>query len=248
MTKNLSEADLLDALKKGVSSTANLMARLSDYHGGPVETEYLITADIARALVDRDLDVKVEHLNRFLVNAMTRLRGTKPSEVLGAKRTDVVAVDHFQALAMIEVKIRVRTLAGIREDLKKITDTIGLMNASSAAKVIGASVFQVHIPGTRYRFYAKHFKAAARRVEARIQTQLAAYAAVQHDFTFRMHSLQPNDGGIVARDLEPIGDELVWGADGHATRYHAILIRSTRPIDPVHPVLSVLRQRAQSSR
>lgn len=246
MTKRLSQDDFLDILKKGVARTTNLIARLTDYHGGPVETEYLITTDIFRELVERELDAKVEYLNRRLINAMNILTGSKPQKVLRSKRTDIVVVDHFATLAMIEVKIRVSSLAGIRKDLDKITQTISLMKGSSAAKVIGASVFQIHIRGARHRFYAEQFKAKADRLEKRIADGLATYAASHTDFALKLHSLQPEGAGIVGRDLDLEGDDLVWGADGHATRYHAILIRSTRPIEPDPFELLAARQRSRS--
>lgn len=67
-------------------------------------------------------------------------------------------------LALIEVKIRVKRVHPIKGYLDKIT-TMSLLKAGVAAKVIGAVVFQVHMPGTRNRTYAAEFKAATEKVE-----------------------------------------------------------------------------------
>jgi hypothetical protein len=197
------------------------------------------------------VDVKVDYLNRRLVNAMTMRKLPRPEKHLtrkrlGSMRTDIVVADDFHASAMIEVKIRVSTLAGLRKDLNKIIKTLSLMNAASAQKVIAASVFQVHIPGSRHRYYAKHFKAAAEKVENGIRRDLAKFAKSHRYFRLEMHPLQPHDAGIVERDLEPLGDGFAWGADGPATRYHAILVRSTRPGEPETLAFRTIRHRSSA--
>jgi hypothetical protein len=231
--RDIDENAFLEALKHGVARTTNLIAKATDYHGGPVMTEYLLTADIAREFIERDYPVTVECHNRMFVNAMTGLKAAQPRKLLRSKRTDVAIVEvGLIPLALIEVKIRVKKLHAIKGDLDKITTTISLMKARFAARVIGAVVFQVHIPGTRNRTYAADFKSAAEKVESALKAELAAYAPSRPDFRFTMHPLQSDDGGIVDRDIEGFGDEAAWGAHGHATRYHAIIIRSTRPVPP----------------
>lgn len=247
MSQKLSDIVLLDALTKGVARTTGLIARLTEYHGGPVETEYLLTSDIARELVEREHDVRVECLNRRLVNAMTKRKGVKPKKVLGSKRTDVVVMNNFVPAAIIEVKIRIGSFDGLKADLNKITHTMSLMNGSCSAKVIGVSVFQVHIPGGAKRLKVEDFKDEVRRVEDNIKSGVAAYGAAHPDFKFQMHSLQSEDDGIVGCDLEFIGDEFVWGVDGHATRYHAILIRSAHPPEPDDLSFNGLRKRSRAS-
>jgi len=229
----IDEATFLEALAAGVRRTTDLIAHMTDYHGGAVTTEYMLTADIDREFMERDMSVQVECLNRNLVNGLVALSGAKPFKSLRSKRTDVALVpDGLLPLAMIEVKIGVKTLKKIRKDLDKITTTIGMMQAKYAARVIGASVFQVHIPGSKKHYYASQFKAAAEKAEKTISSQLATYEAGHRDFSFVMKALQGPDEGFVGRDLEPDGDTFAWGQDGHATRYHAILIRSLRPPPP----------------
>ena len=231
--RDIDENKFLEALRSGVARTTNLIAKATDYHGGPVMTEYLLTADIAREFIERDYPVTVECPNRMFVNAMTGLKAAQPRKVFRSKRTDVAIIgDGLIPLALIEVKIRVRKLHAIKGDLDKITTTISLMKARFAAKVIGAVVFQVHIPGTRSRTYAREFRAAAEKVEAALKAELEVYAASRRDFSFVIHPLQSDDGGIVEREIEDDGEEKAWGAHGHATRYHVIIIRSTRPVPP----------------
>jgi hypothetical protein len=231
--RDIDENAFLEALKNGVARTTNLIAKATDYHGGPVMTEYLLTADIAREFIEQDYPVTVECHNRMFVTAITRLKAAQPRKRLRSKRTDVAVIDAgLIPLALIEVKIRVKKLRAIKGDLDKITTTMSLLKANCAAKVIGAVVFQVHIAGTKNRTYAAEFKAAVEKVEKRLHAELALYAPSRPDFRFTMHPLQSDDGGIVEREIEGFGDEAAWGAHGHATRYHVIIIRSTRPVPP----------------
>ncbi len=220
--RDIDENKFLEALRSGVARTTNLIAKATDYHGGPVMTEYLLTADIAREFIERDYPVTVECPNRMFVNPMTGLKAAQPRKVLRSKRTDVAIIgDGLIPLALIEVKIRVRKLRAVKGDLNKITTTISLLKAAFAARVIGAVVFQVHIPGTGNRIYADDFKTAAEKVESALRAELDTYAQSRSGFSFEMHPLQSADGGIVGREVEEDGDELAWGAHGHATRYLA---------------------------
>jgi hypothetical protein len=64
MIKQITDAELLATLKEGVKTATDVIARVTDYRGGPVTTEYLLTADISRELIEQDYQVKVECLNR----------------------------------------------------------------------------------------------------------------------------------------------------------------------------------------
>jgi hypothetical protein len=241
-----SGSGFLEALRCGVQRTTDLIARVTEYRGGEVRTEYMITADLAREFMERDFEVMVECLNRRLVNAMIKLKGSTPVKTLRSKRTDVAIVrDGLVPLPMIEVKIGVRRFTRLKGDLDKIATTIEMMRANYAAKVIGAAVFQVHIPGSRNMYHASEFKAAARKVEKTLESDIVAYARLHSNFRFTMHPLQSPDGGVVGRDLEIVGNELAWGAHGHATRYHAILIQSTRPISAPPTTVQELKRQSE---
>ncbi len=243
MKTKIDESEFLDALRKGIDRTKNLMALATEFHGDEVRTEYLITADIAREFIERDYGVAVECLNRHLVNGLTQEKGADVGS-LRSKRTDVAVVESaLIPLAIIEVKIGVSRLTKVKKDLDKITHTIGLMNAKSASRVTGAAVFQVHVGGSRSRYSEQHFRNAAEVIEARLIKEVNEYALTRQGFKFVVHPLQESDGGISARELEDIGDgdEKAWGRHGHATRYHVIMIRSTRPIPPPPNTISDLR-------
>lgn len=233
MMTEIDEKDFLEALKRGVARTTHLIAKTTDYRGGPVMTEYLLTADISREFIEQEYPVTVEYPNRDFVNVRTGLKAAQPRKVLRSKRTDVAIVaDGLIPLALIEVKIRVKKLRAIKLDLDKIATTISLLKANFAAKVIGAVVFEVHIRGTRSRSYEADFKSAALAVESALKAELDIYAKSRQDFRFTIHPLQTDDGGIFEREIEGFGEDAAWGAHGHATRYHAIIIRSTRPVLP----------------
>jgi hypothetical protein len=113
--------DKLAALTTGVNNTLFLMTRITEFKGNHAKTEYLLTADIARALVGtlHGHDVKVEYLNRRFLDAMTMLARTNPHKALRSKRTDVAVVHINIPLAIIEVKIRLHSARAIRCDLDK---------------------------------------------------------------------------------------------------------------------------------
>lgn len=229
MTWILNERDFIEALQSGVKRTKDFIAKTTEYHGGQVRTEYMITADIARAFIERNHEVTVECLNRNLVNGMTMLKGSDRRS-LRSKRSDVAILeDGIYPLGIIEVKIGVRKLSRIKGDLDKITHTIGLMQARHAANVIGAAVFQIHIANARQRYSLEHFKDAVECIELRLSTELMNYAQSRQGFKFTMHSLQAANEGITGPEFADVGSHSELVKHGHATRYHAILIQSTRP-------------------
>jgi hypothetical protein len=206
MAMALDEALFLEILASGISETKNLMARLTEFHGGKVDTEYIMTVDIARAVVESGHEVKVECKNRHLVNALVAKKGFNVWKLLRGKRTDVaITSSKIFPLALIEVKIRVSQLKHIKEDLDKISTTVRLMTASAAAKVIGAAVFQVHVNASSGRFHEHEFKAAVVAIEGRLTKQLADYAKAHPDFSYRLAPLQGPDDGIQGTAIEHDG-------------------------------------------
>jgi hypothetical protein len=227
VSQAMTDQELLDALRAGVRRSSDLIARITDFHGGPITTEYMLTSDIARELIDRHYEVAVEYLNRKFANGMTVRRSGPPPKKFGSKRTDVaVLYGDLLPIAMIEVKIGVKTLKGIEKDLIKITATIDALKSRYASRVWGAVVFQIHIPGSEDRYEDDHFRASIAKTEKRIKAGLAAHAKSHSGYDFGFHSLQSQDEGYRARELEPDGDGFAWGQDGHATRYYAVLIKS----------------------
>lgn len=51
--REIDENQFLEVLRSGVARTTDLIAKATDYHGGPVMTEYLVTADIARECIEK---------------------------------------------------------------------------------------------------------------------------------------------------------------------------------------------------
>jgi hypothetical protein len=236
----ISDDDLIDMLRSGLKRTKDLIAHLTEYHGGPVLTEYLLTGDLAREFVDRQYEVKVECLNRSHLNVLTATDASKAWKKLKARRTDISIVSGSTLLALIEVKIGVRTLQKLKCDLDKIACTLAFMSPRFACDVIGAAVFQVHISGGENLFYVDQLKPAIGSVEQRLAKDLDIYARSQPGFSFELRPLQGANEGIVGRDIETEPDgEQSWGQYGHATRYYAIVIKSIRPV-PRHPTFEDL--------
>jgi hypothetical protein len=247
MQDEMTQRGLLSSLRKGVKRSSDLIAQITDYHGGPVTTEYMLTSDIARELIEQGQQVEVEYLNRKFANGMTIRRSGLPLKKFGSKRTDVaVLYSDFVPLAMIEVKIGIKTFRGIEGDIVKITDTIAALKPQYACRVWGAAVFQVHIAGSKERYEDKHFRTSVAETDKTIKAGLAEHAKAHAGYNFGFHSLQSPDEGYTARELEPDGDGYAWGQHGHATRYYVVLIKSriARPKPP--RTIAELRVHAQS--
>ena len=224
MSFEIPEATFIKHLKKGVKRTIDLMAKVTDYHGGPTTTEYLLTSDVAREFIECHFEIQVEFLNRKIVNGITQLLPRPNVPRLGSKRTDIALL--YTTLiprALIELKIGVTTLNGIAGDLDKITNTIACMNSTYASKVIGAVVFQMHVDATKKRSNVTALKVEIERKERAIETGLVTYAERNAEFRFRMERLQGPNDGISASDHDN---------DGHATRFYVVLIRDKRTASP----------------
>ena len=81
----------VEALCAGVGAAADFMALLTGYHGAPVETEYLITVEIARALLKAGYTVAFEYMPKRVSRSLAWEDGKK----FGLKnaRFDVAAHD-----------------------------------------------------------------------------------------------------------------------------------------------------------
>jgi hypothetical protein len=247
MRDEISDQLLLSALRKGVKRSSDLIAQITDYHGGPVTTEYMLTSAIARELIEQRYEVEVEYLNRKMINGMTMRKSGAPRKEFGSRRTDIaVLMDKIFPLAIVEVKIGVKTLNGTKDDLLKITDTIGSLKPQFASRVRGAAVFQVHVAGSAKRFEAHHFKAAIEEIERSLGAALKSYGKAHAGFHFALHALQSKGEGVVARELESDGDGLAWGRHGHATRYYAVLVRSKQRATAPPRTLAELKKQMNS--
>jgi hypothetical protein len=88
----MGQSELLAALGNGVARSRDMIARITDYHGGPVTTEYMLTSDIARELIEHNYEVEVECLNRKMVNGETMRRSCPPLPKFGSRRTYVAVL------------------------------------------------------------------------------------------------------------------------------------------------------------
>ncbi|WP_457811889.1 hypothetical protein [Sinorhizobium meliloti] len=238
----LTDQQLLDALRAGVARSRNLMALITDFHGGPLTTEYILTADIARELIDRHCETAVEFANRKLINGLTARKGVNARKVMGSRRTDVVVLNNsLVPAALIEVKIGVRSLGKIKGDLKKLTSTIALLKSRYAARVAAAVVYQVHVPGTDKIEWRDQLLPAIQTIEKRLEQELEAYRLTDPGYSFDIHPLQSLHEGITERAIEDDGHEKTLGAHGHATRFYAVLVRSKQVAPPAARTIAELK-------
>lgn len=221
------EAMLIDALRAGVSRTRRFIDQLTEYHGGPVETEYLLTSDLMREFLDRGREISVEGLNRDACSALASSEPYAARAILKRKRTDVVVGDKLIPDALIEVKIRISRHTGIAADLRKICSTIDLMKPSRQRSIIGASVFQMHLKATRRRWERAHFELAVKEFETQMKADLGTPIDRYENYDLELVDLMASaSDGIVDREIihDHDGAPMV-GESGHATRYYAVIVK-----------------------
>lgn len=231
---------LLDTLRLGAKCTDDLMSIATDYHGQAVGIEYLLTADIARAFVRKQFDVRVECQIKSLIHASSVADQENREALrkkLGKKRIDI-ALMHGDLVpsALIEVKVDVSKLRKVRHDLKRLCSAISKMNDAISGSIVGVSVFQVHIAAKRHRYLRAHFVEALEKLESGLQSDLQSHGRTDPDFDFKLHPLQRPGEGIHDREILVEGEgEAEWetpGRDGFVARSYAILVKSRRTPQP----------------
>lgn len=222
----------IEALRAGVGAAADFMARLTEYHGAPVETEYLITVEIARALLDADYTVALEYMPKSL----SRSLAWDKSERFGLRnaRFDIAAyqeIDPSYILVptlLVEAKIGVRALGGkLKTDLRKVVSFMKGLKPEWAQHLLAVCVFQVD-RGSGRTGKVHTWRKRADETEKRIRRELAAFGEDHSGFEFEMLPLYGSGGGVVEELDEPDGS-VSLGRAGHVARCNAILIRRPPP-------------------
>jgi hypothetical protein len=218
---------IIDAVGGGVAALKHLMARLTEYHGGPTATEHLLTGNIARVLVEQQIDgVTVECPYRRLVTYWT---AAGPVPDFGGKRADIAVVNMGKPpTALIETKIRVTRFGHIANDVLRIVRLLSAIRPSLRGRTIGLVVFQISVRGRLNWYTADRVLRKALDIEARMQNELNSFRAQHGDFEFTWLPLQGADEGAVGREVEgDLGDpDAAWGERGHATRYHVLIVQA----------------------
>lgn len=223
----MNEDQLLEGLRAGVRRTGAFVAALTDYHGGPTETEYLLTYDVARAFLEAGRQVGVERQSQTIYNLLTTSLPKEAKKLVGQQRVDVVVGESIFPDALIEIKIRIKTVAGIRGDLEKLVKTLEPLNAKALRSMEGVSLFQLHLDHAGGRTTPEDFIAPLAAHEQRFVTDLSTFAENWPEFTFdfRPLHLSPYEG-ITAQSIdEDVDGSPVLAAPAYATRYYAVLVR-----------------------
>lgn len=237
--KRLDEQEFIDILKAGIRSFQTYMMKLTDFHGAPATTEYLLTADIARAFLEAGRPAKVETLYRSLVTPMNRDRD-RPQTSFGRTRADITVADAGRFQAIVEVKISGtgQRLGLVRTDLNKIAGLMKALGPRSARSIRAAVVFQTSF-ASRVGQEAEHVETTLLlqkldRVEQDLHAELATFASGDGEIGYELVRLLEPREAVTATQVftEPDGScEL--GQAGHVVQYHAVLLRSLRPVPEV---------------
>ncbi len=98
--------------------------------------------------------------------------------------------------------------------------------------MVAAVVYQVHLAGTDKMEWRDQLLPAIQKIETRIERELESYRGTASGYSFTIHPLQSSTEEITERAIEDDGYEKTLGAHGHATRFYAVIIRSTRVPPP----------------
>ena len=89
MMITLSEEQLIDGLKKGAARAQDLIALATEFHGGPITTEYLLTSFIAAEFAGRDLAIGQSSAEPVCVITSIAAQGFGPSLIIMANNEGV---------------------------------------------------------------------------------------------------------------------------------------------------------------
>lgn len=226
MLLSLSEKNLLSCVKSGINNSQSFIDRLTEYHGGPIGIEYILTTDIARALLDKFDTVSVEHHYARLLNALSAPSANR--KLFRSTRADVVVINDLHPPPLVvEIKIRVRKFEDIKSDVQRIMRLLNAYKPSLAQRSLGIVVFQVHLYGRKNWLESDRILRQIKIIEGKISNQFNSFADSHSDFEFQWWPFQEPDAGAVGRELDgdPSDPDAAWGRVGHAVRYHGILLR-----------------------
>jgi hypothetical protein len=229
MKLNKQDLYILRLIKAGIKNSNALMNRLTEYHGGPITTEYLLTGDIARALLDR-FDVGVEVHYKHLINIMNSSVGGKLT--FSNTRADVVVRPDVISTpdAVIEIKIGVTRFRKISNDITRIIRYFNALKPGHFQKSLGIVAFQIYSPAHKDWYDEVKVLAKAHKIEDELKRELAKFSLGYPDFHLRWLSFQSKNSGAASRELEghPGDPSASWGRAGHAIRHHAIIVKRWR--------------------
>lgn len=238
---HIDENSFIECIKTGCDATSDFMHRVTNYHGGPTATEYILTADIARAFLEKNDAVQVEYLNKNAAGLNAKpVGGYEMIKNLKNIRTDIAIGDDHVLSALIEIKIGIKnSLRLIENDLFKMIRTLECIKANHASKILCASVFQTNIIGNLDDNTNIRLKDKIKKREIKWKEQLDKLAGKYCNYNFRLVDLQAEDSGYSIAKAHPfsfmhnefgelVPDEWEMGPAGQVTRYYAVLMKSIR--------------------
>lgn len=151
----------------------NSQDEYNDYRAEKAVTEYLMTADFARSILQNRHKVAVEVQCKYTVNHLNSSKISEKHDDLGKKRFDIVVGDKLAPSALLELKIGVVNISKLVKDVEKILNTIGLMNKRKQP-LLGALVFETFING-KGRVAAQDFRNEYASIFSAISADLQSY-------------------------------------------------------------------------
>jgi len=167
----LNRDQLVQLLKVGAQLHQSEAMEFNDYDLDATATEYLLTACLLRAALQAHSAARVEALCKRVVNLLTSHASVATRKGFGKQRLDFLIGSYSAPLALVEVKIGVRSAVKLAADIDKILKTVAYLDKVRAS-VLGAVVYEVHVPGSRKFATNAQFNVAMSNLAMKIQAGL----------------------------------------------------------------------------
>lgn len=165
---------LVEVLKAGADLHQSEAMEFNDFDLDATSTEYLLTACLLRAALRTHGTAKAEALCKKVVNVLTSSASVAVRKGFGKQRLDVLIGEYLTPLALVEVKIGVRSARKLTSDADKILTTIDSLD-KVRTPVLGAVVYEVHVPGSGRIATTAQFDAKMTKLAGKIQSELNAH-------------------------------------------------------------------------
>lgn len=202
---------LVEVLKAGAGLHQSECMEFNDFDLDATSTEYLLTACLLRAALQTHGTARAEALCKKVVNVLTSSASVAVRKGFGKQRLDVLIGEYLEPLALVEVKIGVRSARKLTSDADKILTTIGTLD-KVRTPVLGAVVYEVHVPGSGKIATTAQFVAKMTKLVSRIKSGLDAHLATRWSTVSATHVVLVEDtraaqveAGCIEADGSSIG-------------------------------------------
>lgn len=214
---------LIEVLRAGASVHQSEAMEFNDFDLDATSTEYLLTACLLRAALQSHERARAEALCKKVVNVLTSSAAAAVRQGFGKQRLDVLVGQYLAPLALVEVKIGVRSVLKLTSDVDKILTTIDSLD-KVRTPVLGALVYEVHVPGNGKIATIAQFDAEMARLTNRIRSGLDAHLTTYWPNVSAIHVELKRDTREARIEKQTIEE------DGSSTGILATILEQSRTV------------------